>query len=173
MNRCNRSLRSCTNYRRRTRGDYRLRELPFMQRFPSSEERQFAHAFSPGLCENPPSGPRNGGAALRLPYRSLCSPSQSILVSSLTQLFHSNRERRTTSFRSIAHGALVLGWTFATSPDASLFPFLSQKLQAEVHHNVSVAHYVTASSVQQIDMLVQLQRASDIECYLGAATSLW
>jgi hypothetical protein len=44
-------------------------------------------------------------------------------------------------------------------------------LQAEVHHNVSVAHYVTAGSVQQIDMLAQLQRAPEIECYLGAATS--
>src|ERR1700730_6113252 len=48
MNRCNRSLRSCTNYRRRTRGDYRLRELPFMQHFPSSVERAFAPELSPG-----------------------------------------------------------------------------------------------------------------------------
>src|SRR5258708_7900003 len=31
MNRCNRSLRSCTNHRTRIGGNYRLRELPFMQ----------------------------------------------------------------------------------------------------------------------------------------------
>src|SRR5258708_19804908 len=70
MNRCNRSLRSCTNYRRRIRGDYRLRELRFMEQdFADSEEREFARELSPGsLCEIAPSKRRNDEAALRQSY---------------------------------------------------------------------------------------------------------
>jgi hypothetical protein len=45
-------------------------------------------------------------------------------------------------------------------------------LQTDVHHNASVAHYIAAGSVQQIDVLVQLPCAPDVECYLGAAVSL-
>jgi hypothetical protein len=69
MNRCNRSLRSCTNYRRRIRGDYRLRELPFMQQHSvSSAEPQFARELARSLCENLRSRRRTGGEQLRRPY---------------------------------------------------------------------------------------------------------